>query len=1244
MSEENSAITIEVQPLSAHFPGWLQEAFVERKADELLIVYPNEPSRSQALNFLAGLGLSVDTTHHLTLGRLVDLFHLDLKLPRKLQDGPALFNVVHEMTKQAAEKGDLPLLFAPTKQNRVWRPNNTERLLALHRELMNLDAPWNWDEDPGAREFNQILRSVGSRLEGTYPTLVPKTVTTALETSPTPFTLNDVNGIILLDAAPDYTESEISFLRAVSLHKPLHHLCNPGSFRLGYHGAYIEDVPYVDQATLPEWVPRHTVISPALATKIDQKATPSIHRVQLHQRAHALDGAVDLIRHFKSTDGGTVLVIDGQASAAMDSWRARCLELGLHIGRGTEPLNAVPGINHLLRILRLGIGSEAWSMTHLRGLISHQTLPLINGAVPESEHPTKEDWAPRPHVEVLEGMARSFHVRGGPGALTRWIRTLANAEPQLGRDSEASRRALEETQWWLSSVARCWAPFIEGDDQAVLKERLVGCSSGETLQLPPVIETGEASLNHFLSCLNWNALSQRNGTYDRTLPALQLMLASHLTAKQLLQKASLKPPTTGPDFVEYLERIVSDTKLPSERASSHDVRILTPEEAHGTTADLVLLVGMDVDSWSMKLPKVPWLDAPTKLKLGMLHTDSVVRKGRHHLNHLMHAGSAVVVFDSTLEEGGGPAAPLAEWLAEAKRSGTSLMHQGAPEFLPEHAVVGVDPRRAWQYDSSEQDRHWLTPRPFTMHVVEGTVSGVRSGHRGRDERQRTGLNLRTNHAVTSEVNAIHGLAMAFETRILNDRLQRQPSFTDLENGEYFPWASRAHLVSTDALSLDPTENQAGIGTRSQSEWPHLGLRKNGNSNGVSIDPRPLPPTNLTAGVLPDVLGVQSPGVHREVWSASRLQPWLTCPRQAWVTGHLRAEGDENETEDIDHRTRGQIIHDAEAALLGAHGVPIGGMAHRPTGPLHLGSNPTPAQGWDVILTHLEQHVPWLVRNDAIATHRCRDLLGVNPELWRAHLEGEQLLVPAGRLWRLVLADYRLEHASPLACEWPVAEANGTSIEIDASNDRGQPAPFRIRGNIDRVDEVILSEEMNQKAVEANLLSPDLLGEPVDLRDPKSSGPAHRWVIIRDLKTVNGPKPGESGERHLKALFNEVQLGLYARAWELAHPGDRVVGVGVMEVGETSTHYVEIDPEIEPYLQGLSLGETTTVSRDQFRFVDDLAYESNGFRAWMYQRLQTARRAVDTAESGHIHPVPSSSCSFCKVRSICPSSILGGEAR
>jgi len=1245
MNREQPPITIEVQPVGEHFPVWLKGALLAREGHALLVLYPNEEARSQALRLLASHGLSVDTTHHLTLTRLVDLVHLDLKRPRKLQDGPTLFNVVHELTKQAAERGDLPLLFAPTKQNRVWKPYNTERILSLHRALMDLDHPWSWDEDPGARELDRVLREVGKRLEGTHPSLVESSLVKALETASTPFTLNDVDGILILDAAPDYTETEISLLRALSMHRPIHQLCNPGSFRLGHHGTYIDDVPYVGQEDLPSWVPHHTVHTSASAAKNDTGSKPDIHRVQLHQRMHAMDGAIDIVRHFKAANEGTVLIIDGQATSTIDLWRSRLSELGVNLGRGTEPLNAVPGINHLTRLLRLGVGAEAWSMPQLRGLTSHQALPLLNGGVPELQHPSVAGWLPKPHPEVLESMARSFHVRGGPGALTRWTRTLANAQPQLGRDSDQARRALEETQWWLACVARVWAPFIEGDDQETLGERVAGCISDETLPLPPVIKSGEAWLNHILSHLDWGALSDRVGDYDRTLPALQHLSTAHNDAKTLLQKAKFDTPKSGLAFIEYLERLVSETKMPSERAASKDVRVLTPEEAHGVSAELILLVGMDVDAWSMKLPKVPWLDAPTKLKLGMLHTDLAVRRGRHHLRHLLQAGSTVVVFDSTLEEGGGPAAPFAEWLADSKRDGDFLTFQGAPACVPDEAISGEDPRRAWQIDPSTPEYTWLTPRPFTMHASGGVVSGLRSGHRPRDERQRIGLGLREDRKTIGRINAVPGLAMAYEAQVLNDRKQRQPSFDDLENLEYMPWEVRNRLVSTDLLSLEPTLNQAKIGSREQAVWPHLGMRKNAVSRGVSIDPRPLPPTPLSEGVLPDVLGIRSPGVHRKVWSASRLQPWLSCPRQAWVTGHLQAEDEEDELEDIDHRTRGQIIHDAEAALLASHGVPTGGETEQESTPLHLGPNSDPIQGWQAILIHLEENVPWLTRNDAIATHRCRDLLGVDPEAWRAHLDGEHELEPGGRIWRMLDADYALENAGPLACEWPVSNGDSSFVEVDSLNDAGEPRPFNIRGNVDRVDEVILSQEMHDKAIKDNLLFPG--GDtrtPLDLRNPTSSGPARRWVIIRDLKTVNGPKVGESGKRHLKALFNEIQLGLYARAWELAHPGDRVVGVGVMEVGEGSTHYVELDPEIEPYLDGLSLGERTLLSANQFRFSDDDSYQSNGFRAWMNERLQTARRAVDTAASGHIHPVPSSSCSFCNVRSICPSSVLGGESR
>ena len=1242
MEEDHATCTIEPQPAAEHFPAWLEASFIDGDAHQLLVIYPNEASRKQALNVLSGHGLSVDTTHHLTLPRLVDLLHLDLKQPRKLQDGPGLFSVVHELTKRAAERGDLPLLFAPTHESRAWLPYNTERLLSLHAALMDLDHPWRWDEDPGAREFHTILAEAGRLLEGTHPALIQRNLVKALHELPTPFTLNDVKGVLILDTAPDYTESEITFLRAVARHRPIHHLCNPGSFRLGFHGAYIDDVPYVTEKTLPDWIPKHILANPTAPSTSHSPSGPELRRVQLHQREHAMDSTLELIRSYKSSRAGTILIIDGQAKTRRTIWKARLSEIGIEMARSTEALNTVPGIHHLIRLARLGHGSNAWSMGHLRDLTSHHSLGLINGGVNDLVHPIHDTWNPRPHLDVLESMARSFHVRGGPGALGRWVRTMANAQPQLGRDSDAARQALEETQWWLASVARLWAPFVEGEDRHLLQERVQGCSTDATLPMPELCHNGAEWLNHILSQLNWDELIGRMASHDQTVPALQLLSAAHAGSKEMFEKASITPPSSGAAFVEHLERLVSGTTLPSERTSSTDIQVLTPEEAHGVNADLVLLVGVDVDSWSMRTPKIPWLDAPTKLKLGMLHTDLAVREGRHHLNHLLHAGGIVIIFDSTLEDGGGPAAPLAEWLSDAQSNGTYSMLQGAPSFLTEEETTGDHPSRAWQFESTATEENWLTPRPFTIESVDGAVSGIRSGSRLRDARQRLGLALKENRPAHGAVNAIHGIAMGFEASIANDRIQRQPSFDDLPKGEYMPWDAHTHLVSTDPLILRPSMAQAKVGSRSQPQWPHLGFKKNGNSRGVSIDPRPLPPAQFEGDVISEIFGRRAGGVQREVWSASRIQPWLSCPRQAWANGHLSAQGAEDELEDIDHRTRGQIIHDVEAALLAAHGVPIGGKGLSSSTALAEASSPE--EGWQVVLAHLEEHVPWLSRNDAIATHRCRDLVGVSPSDWQAHIDGEQSIEPAGRLWRMIQADYTVLDAAPIACEWPLSTETSSFVEIDASNDEENAAPFRVRGNVDRVDEVILGSDARAAAVAADLLTDADCAVTIDMCKPSSSIPTRRWVIIRDLKTVNGPKKGESGLRHLRALFEEIQLAIYARAWERAHPGDRVVGVGVMEVGETSTHYVELDPEIEPYLADLSLGERTSVVSEQFRFPSDQTYESNGFRAWIYQRLQTARRAIDVAGSGQVHPVPSADCSFCKVRPVCPSSIHGGELR
>ena len=83
-----------------------------------------------------------------------------------------------------------------------------------------------------------------------------------------------------------------------------------------------------------------------------------------------------------------------------------------------------------------------------------------------------------------------------------------------------------------------------------------------------------------------------------------------------------------------------------------------------------------------------------------------------------------------------------------------------------------------------------------------------------------------------------------------------------------------------------------------------------------------------------------------------------------------------------------------------------------------------------------------------------------------------------------------------------------------------------------VDHLVLDEPLLERLAERGLYAEGAEGMPLffDGNGP----PAKRFIIIRDLKTIEGPKPGEDGIRHVAGLFKEIQLALYARAWELAH--------------------------------------------------------------------------------------------------------------
>ena len=161
--------------------------------------------------------------------------------------------------------------------------------------------------------------------------------------------------------------------------------------------------------------------------------------------------------------------------------------------------------------------------------------------------------------------------------------------------------------------------------------------------------------------------------------------------------------------------------------------------------------------------------------------------------------------------------------------------------------------------------------------------------------------------------------------------------------------------------------------------------------------------------------------------------------------------------------------------------------------------------------------------------------------------------------------------------------------------------------------------------------------------PDGNWKPRRLVLIRDIKTASKDR---GADKHHNALLEDVQLAIYARAWEIEHPGDLVIGVGVSDIGLETTHHIELDPAWISILDGLEIGERTNILTGLFRPISSTATSSSqpGFRAWLEHRLNAVFRADNSARNRRVAPNPSSICSYCSVSDICGLSAIGGEGR
>ena len=146
-------LSMEAVPAGLAMPNWLTTSLLS--GSRLMVIHPSEQSRKQTIELLheKGGGKSIDTSHHLTINRLIGILHVDLRLPVLLEDDGILFEKTHRALSREASNHGFPLLLSNPKHK--WSRSRSRRLLSLYKELTKLRRPWDWEGDP---EQNLAIR------------------------------------------------------------------------------------------------------------------------------------------------------------------------------------------------------------------------------------------------------------------------------------------------------------------------------------------------------------------------------------------------------------------------------------------------------------------------------------------------------------------------------------------------------------------------------------------------------------------------------------------------------------------------------------------------------------------------------------------------------------------------------------------------------------------------------------------------------------------------------------------------------------------------------------------------------------------------------------------------------------------------------------------------------------------------------------------------------------------------------
>ena len=1172
-------------------PSWLQDQIRLQSLNpgaansdlpgRVMVIYPNDSSRRENL---ASIGLSgaIDTNFHHTIDSLANSLLADFRLPRVIPHQGPFETILHtECCKEASRLG-FPIINPIPEMN--WGIGKTRSLASLFSHLSRELAFEEWD-GPGITTFIRIIRRLEKKLGGTHVDMVLPRVINELKKGREPFSISDIDGIILLDHSPGICRSHSEMILQLSRFRPVHQLAYPGNFRLGHHGILLVDEhPIKNSDDLPEWIIR--------SGRGHEQERPNVRRVFVKREAHSFDATLKVVgERLSSNSEDKILIIDPAIEENRERWTRLLSHLGVRIQQKRKPLPSNPLAHWILYVANLPHGSDAFSLARLRALSLQKSIPPFEIT---DKHPSDNSIRPIAEPDLLTNIARQEHILGGPGTLQKWLSTMSRAP-----SDETMGPQKESAQWWILCLANSLRPLLSNEDKKALSDEStsLGCYSGRKLPIPESESTSDEWLMKLLASIDVEStMETSDGTTISPASVIQTIWRNQTLLREMQANAAHEAPDSGKSWVTEFNYLCQQSTIKSHGTEvSGRVRLLSPSDSLGCSAELTILANTSTSSWNLKSKKVPYIGDKERFSMDILSPDTPIRDARHHLQHILFSSSEVVIIDSSEDEVNPPSAPIREW-------SKSLVNEdhNAEYFTSDDALQ--------------------LPREL---------------------RQQDGKRIRQNKPPLRKPINPSAISIGLDSSLHQDRKRRQPVRTD-EDG-YLPSSAIPRLLSFDRASLSARKPEGVLEPRDNPRWPVVGGITKSGKHSATIDPRPFKPSPSGSKVNDSRHG-HSAGAKQRVgiWSPTRLQKWLECPRMGWLSSGLYADDDEEIDEEIDGRTQGSLLHMVHHDIIsGVLNVPFGGEKDTPNENSRFSisrSNFSEGQLMQMALESLDSRAAWLERTDAVATQNLRSLTGMDTGQWNSWLADPKPLPFSGRIGSIISSESSCSDSAPISLEWSTDnfQTGGLEISLPSELTGGEDLePIKIRGFIDRVDLLPFDNNAEKWIDEEG----DQTIAPIRVHG--SGWKPRRIVAIRDLKTSSSRSPRK---RHIRGLLEELQLALYSRAWEVAHPGDLVIAAGISIFGHKSEHFLEVSSDYSTRLDKLDLGYRTKITSNLHRFTDEAPQSpSNHFRAWMAQRIAVALKVASRSSEGMVHPTPSPMvCNYCPVSRTCNVMERGGD--